>query len=187
MSLYDYNEYVTKSQKAQTDRNKALTWLFVTLMALLLAVGSIFYLISLYKKKQRDMQTNAMLLESLTSPSQLSTDHKEAIKGKISMRLLELLNGQQKNHINDSEWNELIRDFQVVYPDFFLKLNGLGKFNTSEMRVFVLIRLGLTPHDISTLANISPQAVSSIRSRAYKKIMHKKGSPAQMDEILMKL
>ena len=103
------------------------------------------------------------------------------------MRLLELLNGQQKNHINDSEWNELISDFQVVYPDFLLKLNGLGKFNTSEMRVFVLIRMGLTPRDVSTLANISPQAVSSIRSRAYKKIMHQKGSPAQMDEILMKL
>jgi DNA-directed RNA polymerase specialized sigma24 family protein len=91
------------------------------------------------------------------------------------------------NNLSDEGWNELEEQFELLHPDFMLKLETLGNFKTTEKRVFLLRKMGFSPIEISKLACLSPQAVTSIRSRAYYKITHQKGSPDQMDELLLKL
>jgi len=185
MSLYDYNEYVTKSQRAQTDRNKALTWLFVTLMALLLAVGIIVYLITFYKRKQKNERMKILLLESISQKYHGEHNLRSVKEAQIVLCLRQLMS--DNNNLSDEGWNELEEQFELLHPDFMLKLETLGNFKTTEKRVFLLRKMGFSPIEISKLACLSPQAVTSIRSRAYYKITHQKGSPDQMDELLLKL
>ena len=173
MSLYDYSGYVTLSEKAQSDKDKALMWMAIAILAFLVAASCTAYLYAMMQRKRKNMNLKKHLLEPDTS------------KPDIKVLLRQLL--ENKEHLSQDQRRGLFEYMEATDPGFMVKLNALGKFSNNEKLVFVLRKMGYIPSEIAILAGIAMQTVSSIRSRAYEKITKEKGSSENMDDLIWKL
>ena len=181
MSLYDYSEYVTQSQKAQSDRGIALMWMAIAILAFLVAVGCAVYLYVLLKKKRKKERMRKILLDSL-SLKDSGCEAKAPLVPEMKVRLQELLDREKV--IEQKDWLDLLDYMDINYPGFMMKLNSLAKFNISEKYIFVLRKMNFSNKEIAKLLSKTPQSVSTTRARAYKKVTGKDGRPEDMDKIL---
>ena len=181
MSLYDYSEYVTQSQKAQSDRGKALMWMTIAILAFLVAVGCAVYLYVLLKKKRKKERIRKILLDSL-SVKDSGCEAQAPLVPDMKVRLHELLDREKV--IEQKDWLDLLDYMDINYPGFMMKLNSLAKFNISEKYIFVLRKINFSNKEIAKLLSKTPQSVSTTRARAYKKVTGKDGRPEDMDKIL---
>ncbi len=181
MSLYDYSEYVTQSQKAQSDRDIALMWMAIAILAFLVAVGCAVYLYVLLKKKRKKERMRKILLDSL-SLKDSGSEAKVPLVPDMKVRLQELLDREKV--IKQKDWLDLLDYMDINYPGFMMKLNSLAKFNISEKTIFILRKLDFSNKEIAQLLSKTPQSVSTTRTRAYKKVTGKDGRPEDMDKIL---
>lgn len=56
-----------------------------------------------------------------------------------------------------------------------------------EVKVCLLIKIGLSPQQIATITIRSKQAITSIRKRLYKKVFNEEGSTEQWDSFIHNL
>ena len=74
-----------------------------------------------------------------------------------------------------------------VNPDFLPILKQLGEMTDIEYQVSLLIKLGMSPIQISSLVLRDKSSVSAIRRRLYKKITGQNGSPSDWGNIIHSL
>lgn len=93
--------------------------------------------------------------------------------------------GEEKEpKINNTDWQELIRITDETYDQFRQRLQGLYPMTDIELRVCLLIKIGLSPLQIATITIRSKQAISSIRKRLYSKLFNEEGNTAQWDNFI---
>jgi hypothetical protein len=75
-----------------------------------------------------------------------------------------------------------------VYENYTEKLHNIyNRMSSFEYRVCLLIKINISPVNISHLTNHSKESISSVRRRLYYKAFNRKGSPADWDEIISSL
>lgn len=86
--------------------------------------------------------------------------------------------------LSEEEWDELDKSVNDVYESFSSTLTEHCKMSKHEYNVCLLLKIGLSPADISRLTNRSQQAINSTRSRLYFKYFGKKGSASEWDDFI---
>ena len=88
--------------------------------------------------------------------------------------------------LTESEWNELSAFFEKEMPDFIVGLKTLYPLSTQEMHVSMLLKTGITPHDIAILTCRTPSAITRTRNRLYDKVL-KDSSFSSWDDFIQSI
>ncbi len=98
-----------------------------------------------------------------------------------------LCNTEASFQILSKEWDSLQGAVNEAYPGFTGTLLRIHKLSKHELRVCLLIKIGILPKDIAKLTNHSKESITSVRRRLYEKFFGKKGTPLQWDEFIRAL
>jgi len=86
----------------------------------------------------------------------------------------------------EKDWLELISKTDEAYGGFSQRLQSVHPLSEFEMKVCVLLKLGISPKHISQLTYHDISSVSSARSRLYQKFFGEKGSAKAWDAYISK-
>lgn len=89
--------------------------------------------------------------------------------------------------LKQDEWEELEKQMRDADAMFFRRLAEKGQLSEVELRVCMLIRLGIPPSAISIHTCREQSSISSIRSRLYFKLFGKKGGAKDLDEFILSI
>ena len=89
--------------------------------------------------------------------------------------------------LSDDDWREMERQIRAVWLDFVRRLSELVRLSEVEWRTCLLIRLKLSPSDMTRALCREASSISSIRSRLYAKVFGTKGSPRDWDDFILSL
>lgn len=90
--------------------------------------------------------------------------------------------------LNDSDWDDLQKAVNRAYCGFTERLFNLySAISQIELRICLLIKIGIPVATISQLIYRTPSAVSMSRKQLYKKIFKKEGTPLELDKFIYKL
>ena len=88
--------------------------------------------------------------------------------------------------LTGSDWQKLEQVVNETYDNFTNRLFILHpSITTIELRICLLLKIGLPASAISQLICRTQSAVSMSRKLLYKKIFHKEGVPAKLDEFII--
>ena len=90
--------------------------------------------------------------------------------------------------LSEDDWKHIGMETEQLWPQFrpALYAHGLHPSDT-ELRICWLIRMNLTPIEMSVILKKSKSAISNIRSRLYEKTHGTKGSGRMFDDFIRKL
>lgn len=89
--------------------------------------------------------------------------------------------------LTTDDWHDMERRLRSVYPNFTNRLRELVSMSDTEYHVCMLIKLRVAPKEIADVLCKEKSTISSIRSRLYQKVFHKKGSSAEWDNFVWSL
>ena len=146
--------------------------------------------------KIRDMKT-ATDSERLAMQNEIDTLKKQiALLSSASMRDASLPRevveqqerfrsfSQEGRTPEDGDWMMLETALKEAFPRLFEVLSKGLHLSMMEERVCWLTKLGLKPSQTARLVGRSAQAITSIRSRLYRKIFCEEGSPEDFDRFI---
>lgn len=85
------------------------------------------------------------------------------------------------------DWQRLDEEVNTHYPEFKERLHELCRISDTEYRVCLLLKVGVSPKDISTLTIKTKSAISVMRKRLYAKAFGKGETPEKWDELIRSL
>ena len=85
------------------------------------------------------------------------------------------------------QWTILEQRILQVYPTFHDKLYSLYQFSETEYRICLLTKIKVSPTNMALLMATSKSSISQNRSRMYRKVFHKAGSPEDWDDFIMSI
>lgn len=91
---------------------------------------------------------------------------------------------EKKIKINSSDWQELNKAIDEAYNQFSQRLQELYPVTDIELKVCLLLKIGLSPQQIAIITIRSKQAISSTRKRLYKKLFNDDGNTEQLDSFI---
>lgn len=104
----------------------------------------------------------------------------------VYLKFYQLAKSRQK--ASDDDFHQLAMLVDETYSDFTHRLIELYPYiNEKEMRICLLIKIGLTPTQISDIVCSSNSGISMIRQRLYIKIFQLKGKPDEFDKKIIAL
>lgn len=92
-----------------------------------------------------------------------------------------------RNLLSNQDWEELEEAINDTYQGFTENLRKICSLNEHEYHVCLLIKINLSPIQISKLTLHSKEAISSTRRRLYKKVFCKQGTPKDWDNFILSL
>lgn len=91
---------------------------------------------------------------------------------------------EKKIKISSSDWQELKNEIDETYNQFSQRLQELYPVTDIELKVCLLLKIGLSPQQIAIITIRSKQAISSTRKRLYKKLFNDDGNTEQLDSFI---
>lgn len=196
LALYDYSirDEQNKELKLKNQQEKSKTTIFVITSILLATI--LISTIMLYRKRfeiinlkiEKLKIINSGIKENKAKPTDdkirkiNSSEIYKTIQKKISAY------PEKNENLSETEWDELDNVVNSVYENYTEKLHNIyNRVSSFEYRVCLLIKINISPVNISHLTNHSKESISSVRRRLYYKAFNRKGSPADWDEIISSL
>ena len=196
LALYDYSirDEQNKELKLKNQQEKSKTTIFVITSILLATI--LISTIMLYRKRfeiinlkiEKLKIINSGIKENKAKPTDdkirkiNSSEIYKTIQKKISAY------PEKNENLSETEWDELDNVVNSVYENYTEKLHNIyNRMSSFEYRVCLLIKINISPINISHLTNHSKESISSVRRRLYYKAFNRKGSPADWDEIISSL
>lgn len=178
----DYSE-LKLSQERRINNMKGII-IIVILISFVSAI--IIFLLMLQRKKlQAKLQEKTiqkLQLELFKNANEISIGLEALRNDSFVSELHEKARVQRG--MNHEELNYLHELFNKNLPHFEKSLHELAHVNETEMFVCMLLKLYMTPGEISVLLNKSAGGISSIRRRLYLKVFNKKGSTTDWDAFI---
>lgn len=106
---------------------------------------------------------------------------KELKETSIYSELHTIANSSSYSKISQEKWEEIERTVHRIYPNFKKALYSTSDLSEIEYQICLLIKMQLCNIQISRILSKSKQAITSARSRLYKKTFHKDGSAKEWD------
>lgn len=170
-------QYIMPASSANDD-NKG--WIWIVVLVVVLLAGALYLL---YKEKNKDKQP-----ETERDVVEMEEDEQENhafIHSDYYLTLRRRL--CEEPPLKPDEWKELESQMRRAYPRFFRKLAGMCQLSEVELRVIMLIKLGIPPSAIAIHTCREYSSISSIRSRLYYKLFGKKGGAKDLDDFIINL
>ncbi len=160
-----------------------LMWIVAFFLIVCMIFLLVFYRVGVRNKKREDKWESIKDNEG----NQFKENHSEQIFSHSDYYLAlrqQLCKGPA---LKQEEWDKLETQMKKDCPAFFRKLAEMGQLSEIELRVCMLIKLGIPPSAIAIHTYREHSSISTIRSRLYYKLFGKKGSPRELDEFVHKL
>ncbi len=138
-------------------------------------------LLELTNKQIKVRQKLQTLSETAFKESQIYKDFYHVAEMPNS----ETISGKEK--ITQKDWEVLATAINRTYNNFTERLRNLyPDISTHELRICMLIKIGIPPMGIAKLTTHSKQAITSSRKKLYQKTHNQPGSPDLWDNFIQK-
>ncbi len=189
-ALYSYQQYERENAQLKLQSQKRLLLLLGVLALAVILIGALVAWFQFHRlqMKQKLARVQRLLREHMEKEVQQEQKAQidALIKNSVLMKhLQESLDAEKPLTYEDVANIEVLLD--EVNPDFLPTLKQLGEMTDIEYQVSLLIRLGMSPIQISSLVLRDKSSVSAIRRRLYKKITGQNGNPADWDNIVLSI
>ena len=91
---------------------------------------------------------------------------------------------EASKHINEEDVLSMEELLNAIYPHFIEELKSLGRFNETEYRVSLLLKMKIAPKHICELVNRDKSTVSNIKRRLFVRFTGKPGSAKDWDDFV---
>lgn len=179
---------ISVAERRLKRENHLLTYVLLLVVGLLL-VAVIYARRTLLRKRHIEQQLRAISEENQLRPAIVSDAlQRVADEFKHSDYYTGLRRRLRDGEVlSEDDWREMEQQLRAAYPDFVRRLSGLFRLSEVEWRTCLLIKLELSPSDMTRALCREASSISSIRSRLYAKVFGTKGSPRQWDEFVLSL
>lgn len=179
---------ISVAERRLKRENHLLTYVLLLVVGLLL-VAVIYARRTLLRKRHIEQQLRAISEENQLRPAIVS-DALQRVADEF--RHSDYYTGLRRRLrdgevLSEDDWREMEQQLRAAYPDFVRRLSGLFRLSETEWRTCLLIKLELSPSDMTRALCREASSISSIRSRLYAKIFGRKGSPRDWDDFILSL
>ena len=163
--------------EAENSKERQFIWI-VSLSALIIAVAAT--LLILHLRKQREIRKEEAAEIFLSSRSKRQFYDKE---------INQLLTTHIYNNkvLKDADWKKIEAGLLKAYPTFKEKLFTLYPLSDTEYRICMLIKMEVSPSNISKLMACSNSAVTQNRLRMQQKVFDSEGAAKDWDNFILSL
>ena len=89
--------------------------------------------------------------------------------------------------LDSNQWTLLEKSINETYPNFTETLRSFYDVSQQELRVCLMIKMGIAPGNIAKFTNHSKEAINSTRGRLYAKVFKEPASAPKWDEFIKTL
>lgn len=182
--------YIVISMAERSLKRKNYLLVSVLFVVFVLLAAVVAYTLRIYKRKRYiERQLLAIREETQLRPAIVhDAMQRVAEEFKRSPYYIGLRRRLRDGEVlSEADWREMEQQLKTVYPDFVRHLSSLYRLSEVEWRICLLIRLELSPSDMTKALCREASSISSIRSRLYAKVFGRKGSPRDWDEFILSL
>lgn len=187
--IYNYN-LKEKENEILHDNNSFLSLATFCLVITLISVIVICIMAySNFKQKQKNLKLKLDKYETLRKNSEQKNEEKiedennACINSEIYRKIKNEID-TDNYQLTEEDWKELEEKVNEIYPNFSNNLNSFYEVSLHELRVCLLIKIGISPSNIAKFTNHSKEAINSTRGRLYAKVFNKPASAPKWDEFL---
>lgn len=141
-----------------------------------------------------DMQKLLMAQKKqiLRMNSKIEADQEEQALAEIAFRQSEIYSkfidaANNNKMVNTQDWEVLRIEINRCYKDFTARLQAIYPVSDIEMKICLLLKIGINITGIATLTGRSKSAIVSARKKLYEKTHGEAGKPEQWDKIIQSL
>lgn len=182
-----YNYTLREQENARLERRVILSVTMVAVVLMMLVAVLLYFSRRRLKYKMKVRQLEQLLADFRSRGDTASDQHRQLSDAPIVRHIRRLLSNSRQQALTDEDWHALEDTMAELQPEFLERLQEFYSFSTQELRICLLLRLGLQPAAIAQLTNRAKQTITSSRSRLFQKVFGQKGNPAQWDEFILSL
>lgn len=193
-ALYEYKIREQENIALRAERGAYRMRFGIAVACCLLVVAVLVVMAKYSRQQQQLLKMKLYRLESQRKEAESKSKETRAEECRsiessdIYKRIRMTVNAPDTGHsLGDSEWEELERTVEGVYPKFRQRLVELCKINVQELRVSLLVKVGMAPSAIAMLTHHSKESVTATRRRLFEKAFGRKGSPKDWDDFILSL
>ncbi|MBQ5972026.1 MAG: hypothetical protein IJL45_06450 [Prevotella sp.] len=117
------------------------------------------------------LRNDVISLTKTIKAKSLREHQREFLESDIYSRIQEVLSPQMKaKDISTEEWRLFTQTFCRCYPDFYTFLNVNSNLTPEQMRVCMLLKIGLSEGDMSLLLNVNNMRITRLKTQVNKKL-----------------
>lgn len=150
----------------------------------------------LQKSNQGNADMQKLLLaqkeQILRMNSKIEADQEEQALAEIAFHQSEIYSkfidaANNDKMANTQDWEVLRIEINRYYKDFTARLQAIYPVSDIEMKICLLLKVGINVTGIATLTGRSKSAIVSARKKLYEKTHGEAGKPEQWDKIVQSL
>lgn len=190
--LYNYKEKEKENKDLQEQNaNKNIIIATISLLMVIL-IGCTYLAYTSLKQKKKILELKIDKYENLKKEHnernihELENAQTRIKNSNIYKELLAQIKTDEYS-LNKKQWEELENTVNQIYIDFTRNLNSFYDVSEHELKVCLMIKIGITPTNIAKFTNRSKEAINSTRGRLYAKVFNKTASAPKWDEFIKSL
>ena len=190
--LYNY-KLKEKENESLNSHNTVLSIIIICLTITLISIiGLSFMTYSNIKQKRKNLELKLDKYETLKRSSEQKNKQniqKENCAFKKS-EIHQIIQNEIENGsytLQDSHWKDLEKTVNEIYPNFTNNLNSFYEVSDHELKVCLMVKIGISPTYIAKFTNHSKEAINSTRGRLYAKVFKKSASAPKWDDFIKTL
>lgn len=190
--LYNY-KLKEKENESLNSHNTVLSIIIICLTITLISIiGLSFMTYSNIKQKRKNLELKLDKYETLKRSSEQKNKQniqKENCAFKKS-EIHQIIQNEIENGsytLQDSHWKDLEKTVNEIYPNFTNNLNSFYEVSDHELKVCLMVKIGISPTYIAIFTNHSKEAINSTRGRLYAKVFKKSASAPKWDDFIKTL
>ncbi len=193
-ALYNYQikekENSILLQENLNKKNLIIVFISIIVLITFALAYIVSYTIQRNKLYKHKIEKYNLLLEEFYNQKPLNQKKQESINNTdIVKKIRRILNKDKREEkLKDDDWAMLHDAIIERYPNFDSALHDLyANIKTQDIRVSMLIKIGIKPVDIAYLTSHTEEAISSTRRRLYERAFNKKGKPSDWDKTILSI
>lgn len=190
--LYNY-KLKEKENESLNSHNTVLSIIIICLTITLISIiGLSFMTYSNIKQKRKNLELKLDKYETLKRSSEQKNKQniqKEncAFKKSEIHQIIQHEIEDGSYTLQDSHWKDLEKTVNEIYPNFTNNLNSFYEVSDHELKVCLMVKIGISPTYIAKFTNHSKEAINSTRGRLYAKVFKKSASAPKWDDFIKTL
>lgn len=190
--LYNY-KLKEKENESLNSHNTVLSIIIICLtITLILIIALSFMTYSNIKQKRKNLELKLDKYETLKRSCEQKNkqnimSESRAFKKSAIHQIIqhEIENGSYT--LQESYWKDLEKTVNEIYPNFTNNLNSFYEVSDHELKVCLMVKIGILPTHIAKFTNHSKEAINSTRGRLYAKVFKKSASAPKWDDFIKTL
>lgn len=188
--LYNYEQKEKENHQLRSANfKKNLMIALIVIMCLLVCLFS-YMRIKNMKQQQEILKLKVDKYNSLKEKERTTEKIEKELNVIKSSDIYNWIIQERDNYsfkLDVKQWDSLKKLINEVYPNFDSNLKSFLDVTPQEYRVCLLLKIGITPTNIAKFMCLTKEAITASRRRMYYKAFHKKGAPAEWDNIIASL